>query len=150
MRRLRLAGDGPHKGGHFSRNCHHDLIDVCASGHQASVASTEADLRFPTYILNRRGYVFQPQLEVPADLGRVAIRPRPFDQDPAGMGVTRFRNRALPATLATGVFTGGEAQITYELTGSREAREIPSLSNQGDGGGELHAAQSSKMCNANK
>jgi hypothetical protein len=85
VRHLHLTGDGPHKGRHFSCNCHHDLIDVLASGHQASVAFTEADLRFPPDLLNRRGYVFQPQLEVTADLGRVAIGPGTLNEDPACM-----------------------------------------------------------------
>jgi hypothetical protein len=53
-----LAGDGPDEGRHGAGDRHHDLIDIFAAGHQAPIAFTEADLCFPTNILDGFGHFF--------------------------------------------------------------------------------------------
>ena len=85
MRDLYLGGAGPRESGPFPPHGDYDLVRVLAPGHQPPVALTESELRFPTDILNGLGQFFQPQLQVGAELGRVAVGPGPFDERPAGV-----------------------------------------------------------------
>src|SRR6266702_3336892 len=62
---------------------------------------------------------------------------------------TRPANPALGRTagshaLATGVFTGDEAQIAHELSGILKTGKVAQFGNQGDGRDEWHAAQGAK------
>ena len=59
-----------------------------ASCRQASGAFAEPDLGLPTDVLDHFGLFFEPQLQMAADLGGIAIRPGAFDQDASSMGVT--------------------------------------------------------------
>ena len=99
-----LLGNGPHEADQLPRDGHGHHIGVFALGHQALVAFTQADLRLPTDVLNHVGLVFETQLQLPADLRGIAVRPGAFDQHAAGMGVTRFRHPSLLAPLARGIF----------------------------------------------
>ena len=72
--------------------------------HQLSVAFTQPHLGLPTDVLDGFGLLFQSQLEVATDLGRIAVGPGAFDQGATGMGIAGFGDRTLPASLATGIF----------------------------------------------
>ncbi len=60
------------------------------------------------------------------------------------MGVPRLGDRALTPPLAAGVFRGGQAQVTHELSGVVKARQIPEFRDDSDGDGKLHAPQGLK------
>ncbi len=60
------------------------------------------------------------------------------------MGVFRLGDRALTTPLTTGVFRGGQAQVTHELSGVVNARQIPEFCDDGDGDGKLHTPQGLK------
>ncbi len=137
MRPAHLLGDGPDKGRHFAGNIDDYLVDLFAPGHQPSGALAEAHLGFPTDILDRLGHVFQAQLQMATDLGRVAIGSGPLNEDPASMSVARLGDTPLPTALPTGVFTGNEAKVAHELTGVRKTGQVAQFGNQGDGSREL-------------
>src|SRR6266849_1145833 len=65
------ARDGPGEGGHLAGNGHHDLVDVFAAGGQLPIPSAQADLRLPAARLNRGRELFQTELQMAADLGRI-------------------------------------------------------------------------------
>jgi hypothetical protein len=136
-----LLGAGPHKGGHFARARHHDLIDGFAPGPQATGAVTEAALGLPAQILAHRRHFCQPQLQVATDLGRVALGPRVLPQNPAGLRGARFREASLPPPFPPRGFTGDQPQVTQELTGGGKTREGAQCGNPGDGRGARNPAQ---------
>ena len=76
-----------------------------------------------------------------ADLGRIPVGPGPFDQCPTGMGVAGLGDAALVTALATGIFRGGEAEITHELSRVLKTGQVAQFRHAGDGHGELDAAQ---------
>ena len=47
--------------------------------------------------------LFQPELQVAADLGGIPVGPGAFDQDASGMRVTGFGDRPLTPPLAAGI-----------------------------------------------
>jgi hypothetical protein len=82
-------------------NSYGDHIGVFASRHESSVAFTESDLCFPADVLDDFGLFFESQLQVPADLGRVARGPGAFDENPPGM-------RVRGATLSLATISGSQ------------------------------------------
>ena len=137
-----FPGNGPHQGHQCSRNRHHDLIGVLAARHELSIPFAQADLRLPTEVLDGFGPLFQPQLEMATDLRRIAVRPRPFNQGPAGMAMTGLGDAPLGAPWATGICRGRQAQITHQLFGVGHAREVSPFGDGRDGHGELYPPQS--------
>ena len=97
-------GNGPHEGHHFPRDGHYDLIGGFASGREVSVPLAQAHLGLPTDVLHGCGELCQSPLEMPAALGRIAVRPGACDQRPAGMGVAGLGDTALTAPLTRGGF----------------------------------------------
>src|SRR6266536_4584434 len=81
------ARDGPGEGGHLASNGHHDLVDVFAAGGQLPIPFAQADLRLPADRLDLGRERLQAQLQMAADLGRIAIGPRPFHERPSGVAV---------------------------------------------------------------
>src|SRR5262245_56840666 len=77
-----------------------------------------------------------------ADLGGIAVGPRPLDEGSARKGVAGFGDGTLATALATGVLTGGETQIAHQLSRVVEPGEVAEFSDEGDGHRELDAAQS--------
>jgi len=75
------------------------------------------------------------------DLGRVAVRPRAFNQGPAGMAIAGLGDASLEAPWATGRFRGRQAQITHQLFGVGQAREVASCGDGRDRHGELYTPQ---------
>ena len=55
------------------------------------------------------------------------------------MGIPGLGDSTLPATLTTGIFRGGQSQVTHELSGIIKTREITQCCDDGDGPRELHA-----------
>ena len=110
--------------------------------HESSVTFTQSDLGFPTDVLDDFGLFFESQLQMSADLGGIAIRPGPFDQDASGMGVAGFGNRPLPALLAGGIFRGNQAQKLHQFSWALKPCEVAHFCHQGDGHGALHPTQS--------
>lgn len=98
-----LLGNRPHKGDQFPSDGDHYLIRIFPSGDEASIAFAQPYLRLPTAILNRLGELFQPELEMAAYLGRIAVGPGAFNQCPTRMGVARLGDAALTPTLPTGI-----------------------------------------------
>src|SRR5439155_7313781 len=111
-----------------------------APGDQAAVALTESDLGLPTDVLDHLGHCFQPQLQVAADLGWVAVGPGSLDEYASGVGVPSLGDAPLTTALPRSVFTGDETQVAHELSRILEAGEVAQFGHQGDGGEELHAA----------
>ena len=109
--------------------------------HEASVTCTQLDLGLPTDVLDHLGVFFEPQLQMPAHLGGIALGPGAFDQSPSGMGVAGLRNRSLLAPLPGGVFRGDQPQKFHECSWGIETAEIANVSHQSNGHGALHATQ---------
>ena len=74
-----MLGNGPHEGTSFSGNGDDDLIGIFAFGHELAIPCAEADLGLPTDGLDRCRELFQAQLQVPTDFGRIPVCPRSFD-----------------------------------------------------------------------
>src|SRR4029453_2727813 len=136
-----LLGNGPHKGTQFPGNGDHDLIGIFAFGHQVAIPFAEPYLGFPADRLDRWGELFQTQLEVTTDLGRIPIRPGAFDQSMTRMRIPSLGNAALLTTPPTGIFRGCEPEIIHELSGVIEARQVSELRYRGHRDGALDAAQ---------
>src|SRR3970040_390392 len=81
------ARDRPGEGGHLAGDGHDDLVDVLAAGGQLPIALAQAHLRLPADRLDLGRQLLQPELEVPAHLGRVSISPRAFHQGASSVGV---------------------------------------------------------------
>jgi hypothetical protein len=139
-----LFGDGPHKGDELPGNSHHDLLSVFPPCAQLSVALAEPYLRLPADILYGFGELVQASLQVTTDFRRITVRPGAFDECVSSLGVPRLGDRALTPPLTTGVFRGGQAQGTHELSGVVNARPIPEFCDDGDGDDKLHAPQGLK------
>src|SRR3972149_3768074 len=135
------ARDRPGEGGHLAGNGHDDLVDVLAAGGQLPIALAQAHLRLPADGLDLGRQLLQAELEMPADLRRVPIGPRPFDEGPPGVGVPSLGDAALPAPRPRGVLRRGEPQVTHELARGVEPREVPELGHQDDGARELDPPQ---------
>jgi hypothetical protein len=82
-----VLGNGPQKGTPFSGNGDHDLMGMCAFGHQVAIPLTEPDLGRPADGLDRCGALCQAELEMTTDFGRIAVCPGPFDQGTPGLGI---------------------------------------------------------------
>src|SRR5262249_62248679 len=91
------ARDRPRKRGHLPRDGHHHLVAVLAARRQLSVATAQPHLGLPADGLDVRPQLLQAQRQVAADLGRIAIGPRPFHEGPAGMAGAGAGGAALPA-----------------------------------------------------
>jgi len=65
-----------------------------------AIAFAEPDLGLPTDGLDRGGELFQTQLEVPTDSGRILVGPGPFDQGTPGMGIASSLNLSLRHEVA--------------------------------------------------
>jgi hypothetical protein len=125
-------GNGPQKAHQLTGHSHHPLVCMFTSGHEASVAFTKPDLSFPGDVLEAFRWFFEPHLQVSTDLSRIARRPGAFDQHPTGMGVTSFRDGALPAPLGPRVGRGTQAQELHEFLGDIDAREVAECGHHGD------------------
>jgi hypothetical protein len=136
-----LLGDRPHEADELTGDGHDDLVGMFPACYQASVAFAQPHLRLPTDFLDGFGLCFQPELEMPTDFGGIAIGPGPFDQGSAGMGVTRFGDRTLPASLGTGILRGDQPQEFHELSGIIEACQVAEFRHRGDRDGELDPTQ---------
>jgi hypothetical protein len=89
-----------------------------------------------------RGQVFQSPLEMATDLSRIAVRPCPFNKGPAGMLIPGLGDAPLGAPWATRIFRGRQAQITHQLFGVGQAREVAQFGDSHDCHGELDTTQS--------
>ena len=136
-----MLSNGPHKGTQFPGNGDHDLIGIFAFGHQVAIPFTEPDLGFPADRLERGGELFQAQLEVTTDLGRIPVRPGAFDEGTTRMRIASLGNATLLTTSPTRIFRGCEPEIVHELSGVIEARQVSELRHRGHRDGELDAAQ---------
>jgi hypothetical protein len=132
-------GNGPHTGDEFPGDSHDNLISVFPPCAQLSVACAEPYLCLPADILYGFGEFLQAQLQVAADVRRIPVRPGAFDEGVSGMSVPHLGDRALPPPLTTGVFRGGQASVTHELSGVVTARRISEFCDDGDGDSNLHA-----------
>jgi hypothetical protein len=105
LRRHRhLFGNRPHKRRSFPGNGHDDEVRVFAACEPLSVACAQPDLGFPAAVLDDLGWVFQSQLQVPTDVGGIAIGPGAFNEGATGMRMTGCGDGALTASLPTGMF----------------------------------------------
>src|SRR3990172_8145164 len=134
------AGDRPGEGRHLPGNGDHDLVGVLAPGDQLPIPFTQAHLRLPADGLDLGRQLLQPELKMPADLRRIPIGPRAFDQGTPGVGVPGLGDAPLPPPLPRGVLRGREAQVAHELARVVEAGQVPQLGDQDDGARELDPA----------
>jgi hypothetical protein len=142
-----LFGNGPHESGELAGNGYVDHIAVFTFCHQSPVTFTEPELGLPTDVLDYLGLFFESQLQMSADLGRIAIGPGAFYESPSGMGVAGFGNGALAASFASRVLRGDQAQEFHQFSWIIETCQIANFSHHGDGHGELDAAQGLKRFN---
>jgi hypothetical protein len=98
-------------------------------------------LGLPADVLNGFRQGVDPRLEVLRHLGRVAVRPRAFDQRAAGAPVAGFCNASLPTCRATGVLGGNQPDEGGELARRVEPREGAELGDDRDRHEELHPTQ---------
>ncbi len=140
-RQRSLPGDGSHDGEHFPSPGHHHLLGVCAAGASRAVAWAQPPRCLPTASLERWREFFATAVERAAHLGRIAGGPRAVKQRPAGMGVSRGGDRALPPPRPPGVCCGGQAAGTPALSGVVNARQRTQLGDEGDGHGAWHPPQ---------
>ena len=75
------------------------------------------------------------------DLRRIAVRPGPFNQGPAGMAMTGLGDAPLGAPWAPGIFRGRQAQITPQRFSSGQVREVAQFGDGRDRHGELDTPQ---------
>jgi hypothetical protein len=75
------------------------------------------------------------------DLRRIAGRPRAFKQGPAGLPIAGLSDAALGAPWATGRVRGRQAQITPQLLGVGQAREVSACGDGRDRPGALDPPQ---------
>ena len=136
-----LLGDGPHEGRQGSGDGDDHLIRMFAACPELPVPVTQADLRFPTDVLEAFREVFQAALQMAAHVGRIALRPSAFDQGPAGMRGAGVRDAALATPFTTGVFRRRQAQVTHELAGGLHTGQSAQFGDDGDGHGALDATQ---------
>ena len=102
-----FLGNRPHTRTAFPGNGDHHLGGIFSAGDQWPVAFAQADLGFPTHVLDGLGHLLKAELERPANFGWVALGPGPFDQSPTGMGIPSLGNATLTPPLARRVFRGG-------------------------------------------
>src|SRR3990170_8847049 len=93
------AGDRPREGRHLAGDGHHDLVGVLAPGAQLAIPFAQAPLRLPADRLDLGRELLQTKLEMPTDLGRVAIGPRAFHQGSPSVGVPGLGDAPLPPAL---------------------------------------------------
>ena len=136
-----LLGDGPHEGRQCSGDGDHHLMRMCAACTELPVPLTPSYLRLPTAVLEAFREVFQAEVQMAAHVGRIARRPRAFDQGPTGLRVAGCRAAALATPFTTGVCRRRQAQVTHELAGGLNTGQIAPCGDEGDGHGELHATQ---------
>ena len=127
-----LLGNGPQQSHQRTGNRHHDWVGMFASGDQASRALAPPHVGLPTAVLDGCGVVFPSQLEMPTALGGVAGGPGAFDQSPTGRGIAGFGARTLPASRATRIFGGAQAEEFHELSGVIDTGEGTSCRHHGD------------------
>src|SRR2546428_5115266 len=136
------AGDRPGEGGHLPGNGDDDLVGVLATGAQLPIPFAQAHLCFPADGPHLGRQRLQSELEMAADLRRISIGPRPFDQRAPGVGVPGLGDASLPAPLSRRVLRGREAEVAHQLAWGVESRDVAKLSPQNDGTRHLAPAQS--------
>jgi hypothetical protein len=136
-----LLGHGPHAPHQLTSHGHHDLVGVCPTGAQCAVPFTEPDLGLPAASLDRFGVFFESELERPAHLRWVPLRPGAFNEGATGLAMPGFGHGTLAAARATGVCRGNEAQKCHAFSGGIEARQVSALGPGGYGHRALDAAQ---------
>src|SRR5205809_1045308 len=135
------AGDRPGEGGHLSGDRHDDLVDVLPSGGQLPIPLAQAYLRLPADGLDLGRQLLQPELQMPADLRRIPIGPRAFDQRAPGVGVPGLGDTPLPPPLPRRVLRGLEAEVAHQLPRGVEPREVSQFGDQDDRARELDTPQ---------
>ena len=100
-RRLRgqrdRASDGPGERRQLPGHGDDDLVDVLAARAQLPIPLAQSHLRFPADGLDLGRQLLQPELQMPAHLGRIAIGPRAFDQRAPSVGVAGLGDAPLLA-----------------------------------------------------
>ena len=99
-------------------------MGIFAFGHQVAIPFTEPDLGLPADGLDRCGALFQAELEMTTDFGRIAVCPGTFDQGTPGMGIPGLGDAPLLTPPPTGICRGREPKIIHELSGVLEARQV--------------------------
>jgi hypothetical protein len=99
-----LLGNRPHEPSELTRNSHDHLVGVFSARYQASVAFAQANLGFPTDVLDGFGVLFESQLQVATGFRGITIRSRAFNQYPTGMSIASCGDGALTTPLTRGIF----------------------------------------------
>jgi hypothetical protein len=136
-----LLRNGPYKGAQFSGDGDHHPMGVFAACDQLSIAFAQPHLSLPTDSLDGLGQLFEPQLEMPADFGRIPVGPGAFDQGTAGVRVAGLGDRSLAAVVSRGVFRGRQTEVAHQLAGLVEAREVSQFRNNRDRDSELDTTE---------
>jgi len=142
--RLEFSSDSPHEGDEFACDGGDDDVMMLASGGEVSVTPAESHLSFPSDILDRFGEMFLAFLDEERDSSRETVGPGGFDESSSCVGVAGLGDASEAAVVAAGVLARVEAEEGEELAGIVEAGDIAEFGGEGDGDGELDAAESLK------
>jgi hypothetical protein len=112
--------------------------------HQASASCAQANLGFPTDVLDGFGWLCESQVHVATDVRGITRRPGAFNQHPTGMTMARCGDGALTTPLTRGICRGHQAQALHELSRMIDAGEVSEFSDHRDRHHALHAAQGLK------
>src|SRR2546426_7557896 len=112
-----------------------------AAREQFPEPAAQSHLRAPRDVANWLGEMLLARPDLLRDLRSMPIGLGRFDEHPTRVAVARLRDPAEAAPLAARVLARCEPEITHELARIVEAREVPKLSDSGDGHRELHAAE---------
>src|SRR2546425_1165456 len=115
------ARNRPSERGHVPCDGHHDLVHVLPARPQQPVPLAQPDLSFPRNGPDLRRNLLQPELEMTADLCRIPIGPRAFDERPPRVPVARLGDTPLPPTGPRRVLRRREAEIAHQLPRRVEA-----------------------------
>src|SRR4029077_2648746 len=101
----------------------------------------QTQLCTPGDIAHGFGLTLLPYLKITADARTPTVAPGCLDEDSSGMFVAALGDTALMTGLAAGEFRGHKSQVSHQCAWMREAAWIANLSNDGNGGNEVKAAQ---------
>jgi hypothetical protein len=127
-----VRGHRPQTRDQLTGHGHDDLLRMCAPCAELPRAVAQPRLGLPTDVLARLGERLQAAWQVSAHVGRVALRPGPFAQDPTGRGIPGRRAPSLASALAPGRVRRRQAQGIQEWSRGINAGQVPACGEAGD------------------
>jgi hypothetical protein len=133
-------GQSPHTPHQLTGHGPDHLVGVLPAGDPFSGPLTAPHLGLPAEVLDGCGGLCPSAVERPADLRRIARRPRAVHQGATGMGVASCGARPVAASLARGGCRGHQPHAWHPCAGGSEAGAVAACGHPDDGPGARHAA----------